>query len=69
MFGLFRFINGQTNATHNCLDVHVANGFGDEVAMIHDSPVTGVVSKLTYKQLLDEVCFLSVIQFNQLFFC
>jgi propionyl-CoA synthetase len=49
------FDDGETNAAYNCLDVHVNNGFGDELALIHDSPVTGIKKTYTYKQLLDEV--------------
>ena len=30
-------------------------GFGDNVAIVHDSPVTNVKKSITYKQLLDEV--------------
>lgn len=49
------FVNGQLNAAYNCLDVHVQNGFGNQIAIIHDSPVTNTINKITYKQLYDEV--------------
>lgn len=49
------YLNGQLNAAHNCIDRHVNNGIGDRVALIHDSPVTNSITKITYKQLLDEV--------------
>jgi propionyl-CoA synthetase len=49
------FPDGQLNTCHNALDRHVAAGRGDQVALIHDSPVTGTGSKLTYRQLRDEV--------------
>jgi hypothetical protein len=49
------FVNGETNAAYNCVDVHVKNGFGDQVAIIHDSPVTNTITKITYKELYEEV--------------
>ena len=49
------YVDGTLNATYNCLDIHVKNGFGDQVALIHDSPLTGVIEKITYKKLLEEV--------------
>ena len=49
------FTNGQLNASYNCLDVHVKNGFGEQDAIIHDSPLTDTIKKITYKKLLEEV--------------
>ncbi|HEX3828028.1 MAG TPA: propionyl-CoA synthetase [Sporichthyaceae bacterium] len=49
------FPDGELNTCHNALDRHIAAGRGDQVALIHDSPVTGTGSKLTYRQLRDEV--------------
>lgn len=49
------YVDGTLNATYNCLDIHVKNGFGDQVALIHDSPLTGVIEKIKYKNLLEEV--------------
>ena len=37
------------------IDRHVANGLGDRVAIIHDSPVTNSVRKISYQELQDEV--------------
>ena len=49
------FADGEINACFNALDVHVADGRGDQLALIHDSPITGAQRKLTYSQLLDLV--------------
>jgi propionyl-CoA synthetase len=49
------FVNGELNAAYNCVDVHVKNGFGEQVAIVHDSPLTGSMTKITFKQLQDEV--------------
>ena len=47
------FPDGEINACRNALDVHIEAGHGERVALIHDSPVTGTVTKLTYAELLD----------------
>lgn len=49
------FVNGQLNASYNCLDVHVNNGYGDQIAIIHDSPVTDSIKKISYKSLHEDV--------------
>ena len=49
------FPDGELNVCHNAVDRHVAAGHGDRAAIIHDSPVTGSVTTLTYAELLDEV--------------
>lgn len=43
------------NACYNCIDRHVASGNGGKVALIHDSPITNTVRKVTYQELLDTV--------------
>ena len=35
------FAGGRLNTCHNAVDRHVAHGRGDQLAIIHDSPVTG----------------------------
>ncbi|MDZ7781941.1 MAG: propionyl-CoA synthetase [Halioglobus sp.] len=47
--------DGVTNACYNALDVHVADGRGDQPALVHDSPVTGSRRTYTYRELLAEV--------------
>lgn len=49
------FADGEISTTYNCVDRHVHNGLGDQVAIIWESPVTQTAEKITYKQLLDEV--------------
>jgi acetyl-CoA synthetase len=48
------FVGGRLNATHNCLDRHVAAGRGDKVA-IHFEGERGDTRTVTYAELLDEV--------------
>lgn len=49
------FPDGVTNACYNALDIHVAQGRGEQLALVYDSPVTGSTAQYTYAQLLDEV--------------
>jgi propionyl-CoA synthetase len=42
------FAGGVVNTCYNALDRHVANGRGDQVALIHDSPLANTISKFTY---------------------
>ncbi|MFC3987734.1 propionyl-CoA synthetase [Actinoplanes siamensis] len=53
---IFRWFPGaELNTCHNAVDRHVAAGRGDQPALIHDSPVTGVIRSYTYRDLRDEV--------------
>ncbi|MFL6128404.1 MAG: AMP-binding protein [Mycobacteriales bacterium] len=49
------FPDAELNTCHNAVDRHVAAGRGDQLAVVHDSPVTDSVTTLTYAQLRDEV--------------
>ena len=49
------FADGLINASYNALDVHVDNGRGDQLALVHDSPVTGSKASYTYRELLTAV--------------
>jgi len=53
------FRGGMLNTCHNALDRHVEAGFGDQAALIWDSPVTQSVKKYTYAELTDEVARLA----------
>ncbi|MDD1563996.1 propionyl-CoA synthetase [Bradyrhizobium sp. WBAH33] len=55
------FAGGVVNTCYNALDRHVERGRADQVALIHDSPLTGSVTKLTYAELLNEVQALAAI--------
>ncbi len=57
------FKDGELNTCYNAVDRHVAQGRGDQVAIIFDSPVTDTVRKITYGQVQDEVSrFAGVLQ-------
>lgn len=49
------FPGGEISTTYNCVDRHVKNGNGNNVAIYWDSPVTRAKEQFTYQQLLDEV--------------
>ena len=49
------FPGGRLNTCHNALDRHVETGRADQLALIHDSPVTGKVKTFTYRELRDDV--------------
>ncbi len=49
------FPDGELNTCHNAVDRHVASGRAEQPAIIYDSPVTGTVQKITYRQLQDKV--------------
>ena len=49
------FPGGEISTTYNCVDRHVNNGHGNNVAIYWDSPVTGKKEQFTYAQILGEV--------------
>jgi propionyl-CoA synthetase len=49
------FTGGRLNTCHNAVDRHVEAGRADQLALIHDSPVTGTTSTFTYRELRDAV--------------
>ncbi len=49
------FVGGELNTCYNAVDRHVEGGRADQVAIIYDSPVTGQIQKITYRELLDQV--------------
>ena len=49
------------NTCYNALDRHVAGGRADQVALIHNSPLTDTVTKFTYAELLKEVQTLAAV--------
>ncbi|MGP7733600.1 propionyl-CoA synthetase [Oceanimonas smirnovii] len=49
------FADGELNTAHLALDYHVAQGRGDQIALIYDSPVTGKKARYTYRVLRDQV--------------
>lgn len=53
------FADGVTNTCWNAVDRHVEAGRGDQLAIIHDSPVTHLKKGITYSQLRDRVASLA----------
>nr|WP_295464514.1 propionyl-CoA synthetase [Mesorhizobium sp.] len=47
------------NMCHNAVDRHVASGRADQLALVHDSAITGTKASFTYAQLLEEVSALA----------
>src|SRR6202022_2360862 len=55
------FAGAVVNTCYNALDRQVAGGQVDQVALIHDSPLAGSVTKFTYAQMLHEVKTLAAV--------
>ncbi|UAM98998.1 acetate--CoA ligase [Polaribacter litorisediminis] len=49
------FEDGQLNLSYLCIDKHINDGFGDQNAVIYDSPVTNIKEHITFHQLHHEV--------------
>ncbi len=49
------FSDGELNISYLALDVQIAEGRGDQVALYYDSPVTQTKEAITYKVLLQQV--------------
>jgi len=49
------FVDGKLNVSYNCLDRHVENGHGDDIAIVWEGNETTEDKTYTYKELLDEV--------------
>ncbi|KAI5726855.1 hypothetical protein M8J76_009684 [Diaphorina citri] len=53
------FVGGEINACYNAIDRHVERGMAKKVALIHDSPVTKSIRKVTYAELQEQVSLLA----------
>ena len=53
------FTDGIVNTCYNAVDRHVKTGRSDQVAIIYDSPVTGVKENITYETLLKKTAYLA----------
>lgn len=53
------FEDGELNASYLALDKHIEDGFGDEVAIIYDSPVTQTTKQITFNEAKTEVAKLA----------
>jgi propionyl-CoA synthetase len=49
------FTGGELNTCYNALDRHVDGGRAEQPALIYDSPITGTVTSLSYRELRDRV--------------
>ncbi|XP_045454552.1 acyl-CoA synthetase short-chain family member 3, mitochondrial [Melitaea cinxia] len=49
------WVGGELSVCYNAVDRHVAAGFGDQVALVYDSPLTDTVKRITYSELQDQV--------------
>jgi len=49
------FSDGKVNMSYLCIDKHIADGFGDETAVIYDSPVTQTKEFISFHKLHEEV--------------
>ncbi len=53
------FKDAQVNTCWNAVDRHVEAGYGDQVAIIYDSPVTETVTHTTYAELQSDVALMA----------
>ena len=53
------FADAQVNGCYNAVDRHVAGGRADQVAVIHDSPITATQTKITFAELQTRVANLA----------
>ena len=58
--GLYEwFADGMVNTCWNAVDRHVEAGRGEQVAIIHDSPITDSITRITYAELQTRVARLA----------
>ncbi|NVN87291.1 MAG: propionyl-CoA synthetase [Rhodopseudomonas sp.] len=55
------FAGALVNTCYNALDRHVAGGRADQLALIHDSPLTNSITKYTYAEMLHEVATMAAV--------
>lgn len=49
------FSDGELNMCYLCIDKHIEDGFGEQTAVVYDSPVTGQKIKYTFHQAKEEI--------------
>jgi len=49
------FSNGKLNASYNCIDRHIENGFGEKTALIWQSNDPTISTNVSYNELLEKV--------------
>ena len=61
------FENGKLNVSYNCIDRHIENGYGDDIALIWEGNDILEDKQFTYKELLEEVSkFSNVLKSNNI---
>jgi len=60
------FAGAMVNTCYNALDRHVAGGRGNQLALIHDSPLAGSITRLSYAEMLHEVKTLGAVMADSL---
>lgn len=53
------FKDGELNICYLTLDKHIKDGYGDQIALIYDSPVTQTIKKYSYNEVKKEVAKLA----------
>lgn len=53
------FADGMLNLSYLCIDRHIEEGYGDQHAIIYDSPVTRTQKHITFLELQDQVARLA----------
>jgi propionyl-CoA synthetase len=53
------FKDGELNVCYLALDKHIQDGFGEQIAIIYDSPVTQVIKKYSFNEVKSEVARLA----------
>ena len=53
------FEDGELNICYLAIDKHIEDGFGENIAIIYDSPVTQTIKKYTYNEVKTEVAKLA----------
>lgn len=49
------FSDGTLNMCHLCIDKHISDGYGEQIALIYDSPVTEQKTSYTFNQAKEEI--------------
>ena len=53
------FEDGELNTCYLAIDKHINDGFGDQTALIYDSPVTDRILKFTFNEVREQVAKLA----------
>lgn len=53
------FVDGELNLCYLAIDKHIQDGYGEQTAIIYDSPVTQTVKKYTFNEVKEQVAKLA----------